>query len=86
MTEPFLFYTHREAFTPRKTELLLELLSLPFTTVYLEWKGSSSYRVRPPKEDVYFAQLNPSGHVPFLYDPGIETGVVESNAMASISR
>lgn len=78
---PLLFYTHHEAFTPRKTELILILLQLPFELVELQWV-TPGYRVIPPPDDTRFKSSNASGRVPFLYDPNADIGLGESNVIA----
>ena len=82
--KPLKFYTHREAFTPRKTELILKLLCLPFKTIYLDWE-TPACRIIPPSASVdpdqIFSKRNLSGRVPFIYDPNSDVALSESNAI-----
>jgi len=72
MTKPITLYSHSSGPNPWKVAILLEELSLPYETIYLQF---SDLKKEP------FESKNPNGRVPAIEDPNTGVTMFESGAI-----
>jgi glutathione S-transferase len=70
--KPIHLYSHAGGPNPWKVVIILEELSIPFTTEFVDFK-----EIHTPK----FEQYNPNGRVPIITDPNTGITLWESGAI-----